>query len=117
MCSSDLAEQDGYGTLQASRPQTLSYALTDSPIGQLAWIAERFKEWTDSRDRPQDAVDRDQLLTNVTLYWLTGTAGSAPRIEYERAQADYQGHAPDVSTTPTQTDRLDALRLGPPVRS
>jgi hypothetical protein len=95
------AEQDGYGTLQASCPQTLAYALTDSPIGQLAWIAEKFKEWTDSRDRPEDAVDRDQLLTNVMLYWLTGTAGSAARIYYERAHASYQTQAPEVSTTPT----------------
>ena len=95
------AEQDGYGVLQASRPQTLAYALTDSPIGQLAWIAEKFKEWTDSRDRPEDAVDRDQLLTNVMLYWLTGTAGSAARIYYERAHAGYQLQAPEVSATPT----------------
>jgi epoxide hydrolase len=51
----------------------VAYGLTDSPVGQLAWIAEKFQEWTDSRDRPEDAVDRDQMLTNVMLYWLTGT--------------------------------------------
>jgi hypothetical protein len=56
-------------TSQSTRPQTLAYALTDSPVGQLAWITEKFKEWTDSRDRPEDAVDRDQMLTNVMLYW------------------------------------------------
>jgi epoxide hydrolase len=43
-------------------------------VGQLAWIAEKFREWTDSHDRPEDVVDRDHLLTNVMLYWLTGTA-------------------------------------------
>lgn len=75
------------------RPQTLAYALTDSPIGHLAWIAEKFKEWTDSQNGPEDAVDRDQLLTNVMLYWLTGTAGSAARIYYKRAHADYAGPA------------------------
>ncbi len=95
------AEQDGYAALQVSRPQTLAYALTDSPVGQLAWIAEKFKEWTDSRDRPEDAVDRDQLLTNVMLYWLTGTAGSSARIYYERAHADYWGEPPAKSTAPT----------------
>ena len=82
-------EQRGYADIQSTRPQTLAYALTDSPVGQLAWIAEKFKEWTDSRDRPEDAVDRDQLLTNVTLYWLTGTAGSSARLYYESAHDDH----------------------------
>src|SRR5690348_9681882 len=67
-------ERQGHADIQAPRPQTLAYGLTDSPVGQLAWIIEKFKEWTDSTDRPEDAVDRDQLLTNVMLYWLTGTA-------------------------------------------
>ncbi|MEV5707946.1 epoxide hydrolase family protein [Actinoallomurus sp. NPDC052274] len=91
----------GYAAIQSTRPQTLAYALTDSPVGQLAWIVEKFKEWTDSRDRPEDAVDRDQLLTNVMLYWLTGTAGSSARIYYERAHADYWGRPPEPSTAPT----------------
>ena len=94
-------EQDGYAALQTTRPQTLAYALTDSPIGQLAWIAEKFATWTDSRNEPGDALDRDQLLTNVMLYWLTGTAGSSARIYYERAHADYWGKPPAPSTTPT----------------
>ena len=80
-------DKQGYADIQSTRPQTLAYALTDSPVGQLAWIAEKFKEWTDSSDRPEDAVDRDHLLTNVMLYWLTGTAGSSARIYYERAHA------------------------------
>ena len=96
-----LKEKQGYADLQSTRPQTLSYALTDSPVGQLAWIAEKFREWTDSRDRPEDAVDRDHLLTNVMLYWLTGTAGSSARIYYERAHAPYWGSAPEPSATPT----------------
>ena len=74
-----------YALLQASRPQTLSYALTDSPVGQLAWIVERFKDWTDSTDAPEDAVDRDAMLTNVMIYWLSGTAGSSARYYYEGA--------------------------------
>jgi pimeloyl-ACP methyl ester carboxylesterase len=92
-------EQDGYGAIQATRPQTLAYALTDSPVGQLAWIVEKFKEWTDSAERPEDAVDRDQLLTNVMLYWLTGTAGSSARLYYERAHAEHLPHR--RSTVPT----------------
>ncbi|MEV6397743.1 epoxide hydrolase family protein [Streptomyces sp. NPDC051907] len=94
-------DRQGYADIQATRPQTLAYGLTDSPVGQLAWIAEKFKEWTDSKDRPEDAVDRDLLLTNVMLYWLTGTAGSSARIYYERAHADYWGSPPDPSSTPT----------------
>ncbi|MEV8047069.1 epoxide hydrolase family protein [Streptomyces griseoluteus] len=94
-------EQQGYADIQSTRPQTLSYALTDSPVGQLAWIAEKFKEWTDSVDRPEDAVGRDHLLTGVTLYWLTGTAGSSARIYYERAHAEHAGKSPEPSRTPT----------------
>ncbi|MFD4408264.1 epoxide hydrolase family protein [Streptomyces sp. NPDC058467] len=96
-----IRDEQGYADIQSTRPQTLAYALTDSPVGQLAWIAEKFKQWTDSQDRPEDAVDRDLLLTNVMLYWLTGTAGSSARIYYERAHADYWGKPPEPSTTPT----------------
>ncbi|MFF3707592.1 epoxide hydrolase family protein [Streptomyces phaeochromogenes] len=94
-------ERLGYASVQMTRPQTLSYGLTDSPVGQLAWIVEKFKEWTDSHDRPEDAVDRDQLLTNVMLYWLTGTAGSSARIYYERAHAAGWGEPVQPSTAPT----------------
>jgi pimeloyl-ACP methyl ester carboxylesterase len=71
----------GYSAIQSTRPQTLAYGLTDSPAGQLAWIAEKFSEWTG------ETVDRDQLLTNITLYWLTGTAGSSARLYYETARS------------------------------
>ncbi|MDX3233303.1 epoxide hydrolase [Streptomyces sp. ME19-01-6] len=94
-------DRQGYADIQSTRPQTLAYGLTDSPVGQLAWIAEKFKEWTDSRDRPEDAVDRDQLLTNVMLYWLTGTAGSSGRIYYERAHTPSWDASPEPSTAPT----------------
>jgi epoxide hydrolase len=94
-------EGEGYAVLQSTRPQTLAYGLTDSPVGQLAWMVEKFKEWTDSEDRPEDAVDRDQLLTNVMLYWLTRTAGSSARIYYERAHAGYDSTVLEPSTTPT----------------
>ncbi|MGW7514474.1 epoxide hydrolase family protein [Streptomyces sp. NPDC054796] len=94
-------DRQGYADIQSTRPQTLAYGLTDSPVGQLAWIVEKFKDWTDSRDRPEDAVDRDRMLTNVMLYWLTGTAGSSARIYYERAHAHYWGAPPEPSTAPT----------------
>jgi epoxide hydrolase len=95
-----MSDQYGYFQIQATRPQTLAYGLTDSPVGQLAWIVEKFKEWTDaSAELPTDAVDRDQLLTNVMLYWLTGTAGSSARTYYENMHAGSWGKAP--SPTPT----------------
>ena len=77
--------EDGMGwqRIQSTRPQTLAYALTDSPAGQLAWIAEKFKVWTDSAKVPEDAVDRDALLTAVSIYWLTGTAGPSAHFYYE----------------------------------
>jgi microsomal epoxide hydrolase len=86
-------EQDGTGwrQLQSTRPQTLAYTLTDSPVGQLAWIAEKFKEWTDSTDSPEDAIGRDEILTIATIYWLTATAGSSAQLYYEsnRTTADF----------------------------
>ena len=83
----------GYLELQRTRPQTVAYALTDSPVAQLAWIVEKFKEWTDpAADLPEDAVDRDQLLTNVSIYWFTGTGASAAQFLYETAHAqDWPG--------------------------
>lgn len=84
-----------YALLQASRPQTLAYALTDSPVGQVAWIVERFKDWTDSIDAPEDAFDRDAMLTNVMIYWLSGTAGSSARYYYEGA-ATWGRTEPDI---------------------
>jgi epoxide hydrolase len=81
-----VAERSGYMKLQSTRPQTLAYALTDSPVGQLAWVVEKFREWTDAAEVPEDAVDRDQLLTNVMLYWLTATAGSSAQLYVETAE-------------------------------
>jgi pimeloyl-ACP methyl ester carboxylesterase len=95
------AELSGYAKLQATRPQTLAYALTDSPVGQLAWIVEKFREWTDSGQVPEDAVDRDQMLTNVMLYWLTGTAGSSARLYYETVRSGFTRHQAQRSTVPT----------------
>ncbi|MBM7774563.1 pimeloyl-ACP methyl ester carboxylesterase [Actinokineospora baliensis] len=77
----------GYMKLQSTRPQTLAYALTDSPVGQLAWVVEKFHDWTDSAKAPEDAVDRDHMLTNVSLYWFTATAGSSAQHYYEGADA------------------------------
>jgi pimeloyl-ACP methyl ester carboxylesterase len=95
-----VTEGQGYIQIQSTRPQTLAYALTDSSVGQLAWIVEKFKEWTDqAKELPEDAVDRDQLLTNVSLYWFTRSGATAANFIYEaaHAQADW-GATHDVPT-------------------
>lgn len=97
----DMAEHQewgiGYSTQQATRPQTLGYGLTDSPIGQCAWIAEKYWAWTDHDGDPTSALSRDQMLDNITLYWLTRTAASSARLYWEagfaRASAGRSGSA------------------------
>jgi pimeloyl-ACP methyl ester carboxylesterase len=78
----------GYLHVQATRPQTLAYSLNDSPVGQLAWIVEKFQEWTDPAARlPEDAVDRDQMLTIVSIFWFTGGGASSAHATYDGMQA------------------------------
>ena len=82
----------GYLKLQSNRPQTIAYSLTDSPVGQLAWIVENFREWTDATvELPEAAVDLDQLLTNVSVYWFTGTGASAANFLYETGHSTEWG--------------------------
>lgn len=74
----------GYMQIQGTRPKTLAYGLTDSPAGHLAWIVEKFKEWTDpAAERPENAIDRDRILTNVSVNWFTRAAGSSANLYYE----------------------------------
>jgi pimeloyl-ACP methyl ester carboxylesterase len=95
-----MAEMNGYFQIQATRPQTIAYGLSDSPVGLLAWIVEKFKEWTNSSaNLPEEAVGRDRMLTNVMLYWLTGTAGSSARLYYENMHAASWGQQPGKTPT------------------
>jgi pimeloyl-ACP methyl ester carboxylesterase len=73
----------GYAKQQSTRPQTLGYALTDSPTGQAAWILEKFWAWTDCDGHPESILGRDELLDNVMLYWLPATAASSARLYWE----------------------------------
>ena len=77
------AHHAAYAKVQAAQPQTLGYSLVDSPVGLLAWILDKFAAWSDTRDSPFETIDRDQLLNNVTLYWLTRSGASAARIYFE----------------------------------
>ena len=77
-------EEMGYISIQSTRPQTLAFGLNDSPAAQLAWIVDKFKTWTDpAKELPEDAVDRDLLLTDVSIYWFTQTGGSSARMYRE----------------------------------
>lgn len=93
-------DQSGYFKLSATRPQTLAYALTDSPTGQLAWLVEKFKEWSHPADSlPEAAISREVLLTNATLHWLGGGAGAVANLYYENMHAS--GWHAEPATTPT----------------
>ena len=76
-----------YAKVMATSPQTIGYSLVDSPVGLLAWILEKFAEWSDTVDSPFETISRDRLLDNVTLYWLTATGASAARIYFESHQS------------------------------
>jgi len=69
----------GYQEIQSTKPQTLAYGLTDSPVGLAGWLLEKFRAWSDDPDR----LDRDRLLDNLSVYWLTGTINSSMRLYYE----------------------------------
>jgi hypothetical protein len=85
--------------LQSTKPQTVSFGLSDSPVGQLAWILEKFHDWTDpARALPSDAVALGHLLTDVSIYWFTNTSATSANLYYEnRVVAD----GTDRSSVPT----------------
>jgi len=72
-----LKDETGYQWIQGTRPQTLAFGLTDSPAGLAAWIVEKFRSWSDCDGDPANAIPRDDMLANITLYWATGAIGSS----------------------------------------
>ncbi|BCB89823.1 alpha/beta fold hydrolase [Phytohabitans suffuscus] len=85
----------GYVALQGTRPQTLAYALSDSPVAQAAWMVEKLRAWTDCDGDLESVLTRDEILSLVTTFWVTGTGGSAGRLYDEGAQAAVDSRAPD----------------------
>ena len=77
------ADGRGYQAIQGTKPQTLGYGLNDSPAGLAAWIVEKFHGWSDNDGNVESAFTKDEMLTNITLYWVTGTITSSSRIYYE----------------------------------
>jgi microsomal epoxide hydrolase len=76
-------QEAGYQRIQGTKPQTLGFGLMDSPAGLAAWIIEKFRSWSDCNGHPENAISRDRLLTNISIYWATGTITSSTRLYYE----------------------------------
>jgi len=87
--SAFLKDETGYQWIQGTKPQTLAFALTDSPVGLAAWIIEKFRTWTDCDGDPENAVSRDEMLANIALYWFTGAIGSAFWPYYARMHSPW----------------------------
>ncbi|OZM77994.1 epoxide hydrolase family protein [Pseudonocardia sp. MH-G8] len=99
----------GYSLEQSTKPQTIAYGLSDSPIAQLAWIVEKFQGWTDCGGHPENAVSRERMLDTVTLYWLTGTGGSSARFYWENFPPERSAHVhvpTAVTIFPRDIERL-----------
>jgi pimeloyl-ACP methyl ester carboxylesterase len=92
--------ESGYAILQATRPQTVGYALADSPAGQAAWILEKFWAWTDCDGHPEHVLTRPELLDNVMLYWLTNSAASSARLYWESFRKSFSREGAAI-TVPT----------------
>ena len=92
--SQHLKTGTGYSTQQSTRPQTLGYGLTDSPAGQCAWIAEKFWAWTDCDGHPENALSKDEMLDNISLYWFTATAASSARLYWESFNSSHRSEVP-----------------------
>lgn len=89
-------EESGYAMEQGTKPQTLGASLHDSPAGLLAWIVEKFRTWSDCGGDPEQVFTREQLLTNATLYWVTGTITSSMRLYREARLAGRDDVTPRV---------------------
>jgi pimeloyl-ACP methyl ester carboxylesterase len=96
--------ESGYSKEHATRPQTIGYALADSPVALCAWIIEKFRAWTDCDGHPENALTRDELLDNLMLYWLPRTGASSARLYWEsirQVDALISGPVQDVVEVPT----------------
>src|SRR3984893_7539634 len=94
-----MSDGNAYFQIQASRTKTVAYCLSDSPVGQLAWLVEKFKKWSHAVEVPEDAIGRDLLLTNVMIYWLSRTAASSAHMYYENMHANSWGKQPGKTPT------------------
>jgi microsomal epoxide hydrolase len=109
-----LREETGYSSIQATKPQTLAYALTDSPVGLAAWIVEKFRTWSDCDGDLSRSFSMDELLTNITLYWTTGAIGSSFWPYYSRLHDGWPLPADRRVEVPTAYQAFPKDILHPP---
>ena len=100
-----LKEESGYQWIQGTKPTTLAFGLTDLPAGLAAWIVEKFKSWTDCDGNVETAVSRDEMLTDITLYWATGAIGSSFWPYYDRRHSPWP--IPEGATIGTPTGYVE----------
>ncbi|HEV8640145.1 MAG TPA: alpha/beta fold hydrolase [Methylomirabilota bacterium] len=109
-------EESGYQWIQGTKPQTLAYALTDSPVGLAAWIVEKFRTWSDCSGDLDQRFGKDLLLTNVMLYWVTGAIGSSFWPYYDRFHGPWPIPEAQRITVPTAYAEFPSEILHPPRR-
>jgi pimeloyl-ACP methyl ester carboxylesterase len=114
-----MASEIGYSTIQGSKPQTLGYGLTDSPAGLAAWIVEKFRRWAECNGDVESVFPRDELLTNIAIYWFTRTINSADRLYFESRNAPVALAPGQRVTTPAGflLERAMEGNIGPPPRA
>jgi microsomal epoxide hydrolase len=95
------AEGTGYQAIQGTKPQTLAYGLTDSPTGLAGWIVEKFRAWGDTHGDVESVFSKDELLTNIMVYWVTGTINSSMRLYYEMRKSGRAGFTQGRVDVPT----------------
>ena len=83
-------DEGAYNHLQSTKPQTLSYGLNDSPVGLAAWIVEKYRTWSDCGGEVERRFTKDELLTNITIYWVTQTIGSSVRMYYDNQRGTWE---------------------------
>ena len=98
-------EEAAYAQVQGTKPQTLGMALNDSPAGLLSWIVEKFRTWSDCDGQPENVFTRDQLITNVMVYWVTQTITSSARLYWETMHSGVLQEAPQFVSVPTGVAR------------
>ena len=107
-------EETGYQQIQGTKPQTLAYGLNDSPAGLAAWITEKFRTWTDCGGELERRVSKDQLLTNIMIYWITQTINSSTRLYYESRHHPWRLKPGTRIETPTAIAMFPGELVRPP---
>jgi pimeloyl-ACP methyl ester carboxylesterase len=107
-----IKKESGYAILQSTKPQTLGYGLNDSPVGLASWIIEKFYSWSDSRGNPEKRFTKDELLTNIMIYWVTQTINTSIRMYLENARVN---SAPDRSSALKKVDVPTGVAVFPPI--